>query len=109
MSFLPFVSVSATASVSHPRIRYSFGILHRVAADDTIKDRIVEEAPEPSDIIWEHVGQSKWSRLRLEAVSYLFSGVVVVISFLILKALSLSEPAKTVDTGGSYVRDTNAM
>ena len=95
--------------------KYSFGILHRAVTQvpicspvnlptslparlyiylpcqDTINDRIVEEAPEPSDVIWEHVGESKISRLQREGFSYLFSCVVVVISFIILRALSLSE------------------
>ena len=66
---------------------------------------IITEAPEPEDIIWTNLGQSKWQLYKRKAVTYGVTIVLLVASFWIIYGLSnvqykanLSESNETADT-----------
>lgn len=49
---------------------------------------IVEEAPEPTDIIWENLEYSRFSQLTRACVVYIISFILIVVSFYIILYIS---------------------
>ena len=67
---------------------YELGALQRLVMSDNLEDRLVQIAPDPSDINWENQGVDGLSVRLSQLISYAFSAVLLAVSLAILWNLS---------------------
>ena len=67
-----------------------------------IDNRIVMEAPEPSDIIWEGTGTSSWNIFKGQFYSYLGAGFILLISVLVLYSIGSTNSSPPAPVPGLF-------
>jgi len=75
--------------------------------DDRTYELVIEDAPEPLDLIWENQPVSKYERATRKIGVYLFAAVMISITFLILSAIKIYSVIMKINEGNASSRFDN--
>jgi len=70
---------------------------------------IIEQAPEPSDVIWENLTASNWTKLIKRLKTALITAILIGISFVVVLSIKIYEYNVYTNSGKNHISNTENM